>query len=178
MFRIGVVVEGVYDEAVLRILIGKCRNDARAIIRECRGPIFGKFRGILDDFQSRFKIDKALIVSDANGEQPSTLLTRIRRGLTGRRYGFPVEPLVIVQELEAWLLADEEALQNVVGTKRMLVRSPEDLKDPKRQLLRLLSQRDHIYTPALAGRIADAIRIPILSKRCPSFVKFRNAIVR
>ena len=104
-------------------------------------------------------------------------MTRMRRELAGHRYGFPVEPLVIVQELEAWLLADEQALQNVVGI-RMLFRSPEDFKDPKRELERLLSQGNKVYTPALAGRIADTIRIPILSKRCPSFVKFQAAIGR
>lgn len=84
---------------------------------------------------------------------------------------------MIVQELEAWLLADEEALQNVVGISPR-VRKPEDLKDPKRELVRLLSQGNHVYNHALAGRIAEAIRIPILSKRCPSFVKFQNAITR
>jgi hypothetical protein len=102
-------------------------------------------------------------------------MTRIRRGLAGHRYGFPVEPVVIVQELEAWLLADEEALQSVVGM-RTLFRSPEDRRYPKRELVRLVSQTGHVYDHALAGRIAEAIRISILSKRCPSFVKFQNAI--
>ena len=175
MFRIGVVVEGACDVAALPILIRKCRNDARVVTRECRGPIFGKFPRILDELERRRTIDKALVICDADGELPSALLTRMRRELAGHRYRFPVEPLVIVQELEAWLLADEEALENVVGIK-VLFRNPEDFKDPKQELERLLSQRNQIYTAARARRIAEAIRIPILSKRCPSFLKFRNAV--
>ena len=177
MFRIGVVVEGACDVAALPILIKKCRNDVSVIPRECRGPVFSKFPFILDELERLRTIDKALVICDADGEQPSALLTKMRRGLAKHRYRFPVEPLVIVQELEAWLLADEEALQNVVGIRK-LVRRPEDFRDPKRELVRLLSQRNHVYNHALAGRIAEAIRIPILSKRCPSFVKFQNAITR
>lgn len=175
MFRVGVVVEGACDIAALPILIKKCRNDASVIPRECRGPIFYKFPRILDELERCRTIDKALVICDADGEQPMTLMTRIRRGLAGHRYGFPVEPVVIVQELEAWLLADEEALQSVVGM-RTLFRSPEDRRYPKRELVRLVSQTGHVYDHALAGRIAEAIRISILSKRCPSFVKFQNAI--
>lgn len=176
-FRIGVVVEGACDVAALPILIKKCRNDVSVIPRECRGPIFNKFPRILDELERCRTVDKALAICDADGEQPHTLLTRMRRELVGHHYGFPVEPLVIVQELEAWLLADEEALQNVVGIS-MRVRSPEDRPDPKRELVRLVAKKGHIYNHALAGRIAEAIRIPILSRRCPSFVRFRNAVER
>ncbi len=72
MFRIGVVVEGACDLAALPILIKKCRNDASVIPRECRGPIFYKFPRILDELERSRTIDKALVICDADGEQPSS----------------------------------------------------------------------------------------------------------
>ena len=77
--------------------------------------------------------------------------------------------------LEAWLLADEDAVVKVGGSKR-IYRAPESLIDPKAELIRLLNRRP--YTPQVAERIAEAANIRKLRARCASFEKLRQAVIQ
>jgi len=172
-----VVVEGDYDVKAIPVLIKKCRPQVKVISRQCRGPIINKFRGILDEFAARGSVDKALVIRDANGVDPADLISEMNKRLAGRDYKFPVNHLVIVQELEAWLLADELAIKTVVGLKR-LFRSPETLADPKAELRRLFAKSKQVYTAEMARRIAENARPAVLTKRCPSFAAFRDAVLR
>ena len=44
---------------------------------------------------------------------------------------------IAVRETEAWILADHEAMRNLIGKKGALPPAPDDLPDPKQHLLRL-----------------------------------------
>jgi len=172
------VVEGDYDMKAIPVLIKKCRNQVKVVARQCRGPVIGKFRGILDEFATRASVDKALIICDANGVDPTKLIAEMNKRLADRRpYEFPVKPLVIVEELEAWLLADELAIETVVGIKARFP-DPEKLADPKATLKSLLSRSGKPYTAEMAKRIAESVRANVLAKRCQSFAEFREAVLR
>ena len=44
---------------------------------------------------------------------------------------------VAVREAESWLLADHEAMRQLIGSKGVLLRNPDELPDPKKFVLQL-----------------------------------------
>jgi len=96
--------------------------------------------------------------------------------IAGRTYPFPTRLLVIVQELEAWLLADEHAISSVTGTTRPATHRPEEANNPKERLIRMLSASKVAYTPEVARRIAEMANIDTIASRCSWFRQFRQAL--
>lgn len=174
MPTIGLIVEGAYDEVAIPVLLKRCRNGVKVITRKCRGSVTGKFLGLLAELGQSHRTDKVLIVSDADGREPRTVLSAIQRRLVGN-YRFIVTPLIIVEMLEAWLIADPEALETILGVKTSFVH-PERIRDPKAELRRLFAQRS-AYTPEIARRIAEEIDLELLARRCPKFLVFREAVL-
>ena len=171
----GLIVEDETDEAVLTVLIEKCRRSRSIALktRRCRGTVLGKFRGVAIELHRRYRVDKVLIVCDADNKDPKRIDRAFReQGLYD--LGFPVELIVIKEELEAWLLADPSALQKVLGVSKAFA-SPENLRDPKRELMRLMPGAV-AYTHQIARRIAEEIDLTILIRRCPAFLRLQSAV--
>ncbi len=61
-------------------------------------------------------MEKLLVVADADGQNPATVVQRLKRRLV-ENYPFPVVPLIIVQALESWLIADPLALETFWASK-------------------------------------------------------------
>jgi hypothetical protein len=175
MRRIGLVVEGAYDKAVLPILVRKLRP-VEVSARQCRGPLKGKFRGILDEFERAGGVDTALVVCDADGNAPVRLEDDMRALIAGRSYAFALGFIVVVQALEAWLLADESAVRAVAGVARR-ISNPERIRDPKSEIKRILAKCGKPYTPRVACEIANLAHVSVMKKRCPSFDRFQAFIV-
>ena len=183
----GLVVEGIYDEAVLKELIKKCApSEVEVIPRVCgsREKLLKMFPTLLDDFQGITKtgtnIEKALVIRDADNKNPEHLIARMNSKISNRSYSsysFHVKLLVVVQKLEAWLLADENALSAVTGRRVARVQNPENLSDPKERLRRVLSEARIYYTDEIARKIAASAKVAIIESRCPSFKKFREAVL-
>jgi hypothetical protein len=180
----GLVVEGEYDEAALTELIRKCSVGYTEIVaRLCGGSIMNKFPGLLEGFRYAKQgthVDKALVIRDANGKDPNDLLLRMQGKISSRWYPFPVRCVVIVRELETWLLADDGAISHVTqeyaGRAVSLVNeSLEDIHEPKERLKTLLV--GVAYTREVARKIAVALDIKRLRYRCPAFEKFQEAVL-
>lgn len=176
MYTIGVVVEGPTDKAAIPELVKKCRKQVRVVCRPCGGSIVGRLRGIFDELYHRAGVDKLVAVCDADGNEPPELRSRLSRVIAGRPYRAKAELVVAVQCLEAWLLADEAAVQRIGGKAKKFDR-PETLADPKTQLRSLLSQGGIDYNPEVARRIAETAKASVIARRCPSFEEFRGAIL-
>jgi hypothetical protein len=173
MPTIGVILEGRDDEAAIPVLLRRCRPGVKVVTRKCRGTVKGKVAGLVAELCSR-PIERILVVCDADGQEPKDVLEGIRKtGIEKNR--LPVIPLVVVQMLEAWLLADPDALAQVIGVRKDFA-NPERERNPKTALERLLRPTTR-YTPAIAGRIAHLVDLRVLSKRCPRFEIFRKAVV-
>jgi hypothetical protein len=167
---IGLVVEGPYDEAVIPVLAKRCRPNVQTVTRLCKGTVTGKFRGLLAELNRSHRLEKALVISDADGRDPESVVRSLR--IEHRKtYRFKVIPLVIVEELEAWLISDPEALKQVLRVDKEF-HSPEKRPDPKAELKKLC-----IYTPEIARKLAEVIDLKVLAKSCPRFSKFRNAVI-
>ncbi len=183
MLTFGLVVEGIYDQEVLTELIQKCAiSEAKVIGRPCgnKAQLMKKFLGHLEEFRHTKKgsnLDKALIIRDADNKGPGELINRMQSKISNRHYPFPVKLLVIVQELEAWLLADEDAVSAITGKKAPKTQNPEKLSDPKQRLKNVLSDAKISYTAEIARKIAARAKIEILESHCPSFREFREAVI-
>jgi uncharacterized protein DUF4276 len=173
MPTIGLIVEGEYDEAAIPVFVKRCRNGINVITRKCRGSVAGRVAGILTELDRASRIEKVLVISDADGQSPTRIVSAITDRIAGA-YRFVVTPLVIVEMLEAWIIADRAALSSVLGTGRSFPH-PERIADPKSELRRLFS-RASAYTPEFARRIAERIDLNVLGQRCPRFTTFREAI--
>lgn len=183
MLTFGLVVEGNDDKTALTELIQKCaRTGVDVVSRTCGGKaqLMKKFLGHLEEFRHTKKgsnLNKALIIRDADNKGPGELINRMQSKISNRHYPFPVKLLVIVQELEAWLLADETAVSLVTGKTTPAIPNPEGLSDPKQRLRNVLSKAKISYTAEIARKIAARAKIEILESRCPSFREFREAVI-
>jgi hypothetical protein len=90
--------------------------------------------------------------------------------------------VIIIRELEAWLLADNEALAQVLreysGRRGSEIRIPEinepleEILDPKTKLQRILSDAKVAYTKEVARKIAATANLERIASRCLSFREF------
>ena len=181
----GLIVEGIYDEAALTELTRKCiAGNIEVLARPCRGSIMDKFPELLESFcyiKQGTHVDKAIVIRDANGKDPSGLIQQMQSKISNRNYPFPVKLVVVFRELETWLLADHEAMSKVAGdysgrTVPRVNESLEEILTPKERLEHLLAQAKVLYTPEVARKIAAATDIERLRYRCPGFGKFQEAV--
>lgn len=189
MTTYGIVVEGTeYDKAALTELIKKCLQvEIEIIPRPCgsKSQLMKKFPGFLKEFQyvkQGAHVDKALVIRDADNKEPARLLEEMQSKISGRTYPFEIKLIIIVQELETWLLADEEAISRVTQacSGRTVSRINENLESiihPKEKLKNLLSNAKVVYTAEVAREIAKESNISIIENRCPRFMEFHQNVI-
>ena len=183
MLTFGLIIEGQYDEMALKELVLRCALANVEVVARPSGnkvQLMRRFAGFLEEFRhikNGSYVDKALVVRDADGKDRLELIDQMKRKISGRTYPFPVQLLVIVEELEAWLLADGASLSVITGRPGRRILGPEKLQDPKEQLKRLLSAADIYYTSEIARAIAANAKLDTLASRCPSFRIFQQAVV-
>lgn len=180
MFTFGIVVEGVYDEQVIAALVEKIfPQNCRCLCRPTGGKpnLMKKFPGFLEEF--RFNaVDKALVVRDADRKLVDQLRDRMEERVRGRSYPFALKFCVIKEEMETWLLADEQAISKVVGENIPRVSEDlENIKKPKEKLTQILSRPKVNYTPEVARKIAAEAEPDTIEYRCPGFRVFRQSVL-
>lgn len=184
----GLVVEGTYDEAALTVLIRKCiEGDVDVVARPCgpSGALMNKLPGFLEEFRhvrQGTHVDKALVIRDSNDKDPDELMQRMQSNVADRSYPFPLRFVLIVRELETWLLADNAAISEVTQEYSGRIVSAinetlEEIRDPKARLQRILSDARVAYTEEVARKIATAANLNRIEYRCPNFRIFRQAVL-
>jgi hypothetical protein len=173
--RIGLVADGLFDERAIGILLSKCGQGITVVPRQCGGRNFSRAAGILKELERRDLVDLAIWATDSETDDPVQLETRMREAVKKAALHLPVCCVSVVRMIEAWLLADEVAVQSVCGRSRIF-NSPEILPNPKAELRRILAQRP--YTSAVAESIAEAANVETIAKRCPSFRKLRACLAQ
>ncbi len=188
----GLVVEGTYDEPVFRELISRILSDAEVKIEvyTCGGKtkLLRKFPDYLKIFQHAaegYPLDKALVIIDGDGRNPSELKEKMAGKISGRCYRFRdgVHLCVVQRQAPAWLLADLEAINSLAkerGGKRVdptIREAPEEITDPKDRLRRLLACANLHVTPQVYGEIARRTNLDRLRELCPSFRDFEQAVM-
>lgn len=181
--RLAIVVEGESDVYAYRALIRRIRNDVDDIPAEqCRGPIKTKFVGFLERFQANpaRPVDKALVICDSDRQEPTSLENGLQSRLRASNFQetFPVHFFATKCMIEAWLLADEEAINKVAArrgkdrTVRPVNVDLEQAREAKELFYRALSEANLRPVPLIYGEIAEAAELQRISERCPYFHQF------
>lgn len=179
---------GTYDAAVLEKLIQRIRPDTP----ETKPRVCGNDARVTTTFQSRLKefsyanqgrpVDKAIVVRDCNQGDPAAVLDKLCSKFRQQEHPFPVRFAVVQRELEAWLLADQNALAQLAAERgrptdfASLNFPPEQLHDPKAKLTSLLSTAGVPYTPQAAAGLAELCDLDLIVKLCNSFTSFKRAV--
>lgn len=138
MISIGVIAEDDSDVDVIREVISKYINeDSYCLRRHCGkgcGRILGKCRGWAENLRRqgcRFLI----VVRDLDRKDQAKLRSDIESILSTKIIDeFAV--VIPIQEIEAWLLADHDAIRRTFGIKVSVskISNPELVLDPKARL--------------------------------------------
>jgi len=86
------------------------------------------------------------------------------------------------REMEAWLLADIEAI-NAVAKNRggrdasEVAGNLQDIEHPETRLQAVLSKARIQYTVPVCAELASRARLDMLDYRCPSFRMFRQQVL-
>jgi hypothetical protein len=160
----GIIVEGAYDSAVYGAIIRKLTSPNVHIRSfECGGK--PKLMRTFPDFLEALKyevagapVEMAIVIVDADGQDPLTVETNMRSKIVGRHYPFPLDVRfhAVHQAVDTWLLADTAAVSKTVRTKvTPSYRAPEELQHPKQEFRKLLFKCGVGSTPLVCSRIAQ-----------------------
>jgi len=183
MLKIGIVAEGVKADSDVQIISELVKKilatDPLFITRPGgnRPNVIKKYCGWLEEFRNE-KVDKALVIVDQDMSCVKTLVEKMQERIKARKYYFPVKFHVIKQEIETWLLSDEQAISKVVERNVPRVNETlEDIQQPKEKLKELLSKAKANYTAETLRRIAEESDIERIAYRCPGFRRFTQSVV-
>jgi hypothetical protein len=187
----GIVVEGESDSSVYSTLIERIRPDVdRVLARPCQGVagVRQKFVGWLKHFQwhSAYPVGKAFVIRDSDCRDSAPAEHELDRILAESGFRaklkFPVHFYATRCAVETWLLADEDAV-NQVARDRGKARSAkpvagplEDKRNAKELFRRMLSQAQLPADPAVYSEVARAARIDRIQQRCPYFQHFIDCV--
>ncbi|MEJ0049602.1 MAG: DUF4276 family protein [Methylovirgula sp.] len=180
--RIGIIAEDHSDVGVLNQLIGKIAKSPYTIRPFAAGGC-GKMLGKADAW-SKNLYDQGcrylILVRDLDKENPATLHGSLVSAL-GDILSKSRIVVIPVREIEAWLLADNEAIFRAMKLKKILapIANPEAVADPKKLLARLIytnSEHTRRYINAIHNeKIAAECSYDSLL-RCNSFKPFAQFI--
>ncbi len=188
MTTYGLVVEGGYDEAALTEIVKRClSSEIEIITRRCGGKdrLMKMFPSHLKSFRYEKQgshVNKALVIRDAHGKVLHELIEKMKNKVAEQNFPFKVKFIIIVQELEAWLLADEKVISKVTRSRSgiTVARVNEDIElipHPKEKLKETLSGAKVYYTSEVAREIAKESDLSKIESRCPRFKEFRQAVI-
>lgn len=181
----GILGEDDSDTDTLKVLIRRLANDPSLSIRpkgfngcaEMLRKGARQLRAFANTGCTRF-----VISYDADRCDP-TLRHRevIERIVNPSGIGFPCCVLIPVQEIEAWILADIQAVSKVLTSwnPSPLETEPERIDDPKEYLEALSrnNKKKPIYDHATHNaKVAKHLNLDRLRTRCPSFVPLARFI--
>jgi hypothetical protein len=184
MPSVALVSEGEFDVHAYSPLIRR-ENGVEVEVHErpCGKPVSGRFINILTVLKYLHPaIDKAIVVSDAHGRNPAAWRAELQGQAGHLVLPFPVEYVVVVEELEAILLCDPRAIECVCAERGNaiqlpnLTHSPELLDKPKEELVRQLGLGKVKYTKIVAGEIASRADLGRLCNWSQSYRNFRAAV--
>lgn len=168
-----------YSDAKTLVVLVK-RIDGRANLTVFKkgfsgcGELRRKAASHIQDFASR-GASRFIICHDSDGESPEKVRNRFRDGLTGKvdlkRLSHAI--IVPVQELEAWIIADAEAIATAIPSLLIPeVRKPEAVASPKEWLISQsrAGRSRPLYDHTLSNeKVAAFLDVQKVQAKCPSF---------
>jgi hypothetical protein len=174
---IGVIAEDVSDVEVISLLLEKYTPKNRFAIRRFVGNGCGKLRNKCKTWTEtllKAGCEHVFVFHDLDRNDETELRSALQKKLP--QHKFPTALIVIpIEELEAWLLSDEEALRNVFSLKSTpkAYLNCELVRSPKEEIGRLVwtAAKKRYLNTVHNQRIAEKMSLTKL-RRCTSFSPF------
>ena len=186
----GLIVEGVYDEGVYPVYMRKIlQADPLIYVRQCGGvsKLMSKLPGYLKSLEYEWNggpVSKAIVIRDWHEADLAKAEQAMAEKVAGRSFSFPlgIQFCAVRQELEAWLLADADAISAVAEQRggrgvSQLEGQLEEIADPKEKLTGILSEAKLPYDPTVCAEIAGITDLDRLRYRCPAFRIFERKVI-
>jgi hypothetical protein len=187
--NIGIVVEGARGRAAYPELIRKIRDDVEIVLAEPCGSdikLFEKFVGWLKHFEwnAEISVNKAFVIRDSDCSDPVVWESKMRQILERSHFvpSFPVHFHATKCEIETWLLADENAINQVArsrgkqGSVSKVTIPLESHRNAKKLLQQVLSRVRLPADPKVYQEIASAANIDRIASRCAYFQQFVDRV--
>jgi hypothetical protein len=115
-----------------------------------------------------------IICHDSDGKNPADIRAKVEAAIKKKGCSTYKHAVVVpVEELEAWMIADEEAIARVIPSLTIkAVKRPESIQSPKEWLVNKSTKgrSKPLYVPAIHNhQVARHIDLEKLEKKCPSF---------
>jgi Domain of unknown function (DUF4276) len=177
MKMFAVLAEDHSDVDSLVVLVRRINGMANATIRRkgfggcgelCR-KAWSHIRDFADQGATHF-----IVCHDSDGKDPSAVREKVLASLRAK-IDVPSDCCIVVpvQELEAWIIADEQAIQKAIPS--LVIKPeprPETVSSPKDWLVKE-SRRGRsrpLYVPTIHNaKVAEHLDLKKVEKKCPSF---------
>lgn len=179
-----ILAEDDSDADVLtNILRRHLRNDSLPVKRKGYGGTGGLCTKGARDIRTWqvAGITRFIICHDADGPDGmasrETVLARVARPAGVVDYSCITIP---IQEIEAWIIADETAIARVIPSFVLKTQSnPEGISSPKEWLINQskASNGKPLYSPkTFNAAVAKHLRLHVVQQKCPSFRQFLDCL--
>jgi hypothetical protein len=174
-----VLVRGLLSEALARD-VSEWEIGGDRLPRLHRGHGFReKVRLAIANHSRDQSIEFMAIAIDRDGPRNARRLRLLEDGRSdaqdqGHRLASKTAVGVMIEMLEAWLLADTGALARVLGTSGARP-DPETIPEPKSTLSALIGNANIAVSDAY-DRLAEAADIRVISQRCSAFERFAHEV--
>lgn len=126
-------------------------------------------------------IDRFIICHDADANAPQEIRRKIEASVVTAANFKGVHCIAIpVEEIEAWLIADEVAINQVIPSFRFAGHPhPEQISNPKEWLISQSRKANGkpLYSPAtFNAAVAKHLRHDVVAIKCPSFKAFLDCL--
>ena len=122
-----------------------------------------------------------VICHDSDGLDPRDIRAKVEAVIKTKGCSSYKHAVVVpVEEIEAWMIADEDAITAVIPSLKIkAVKKPESIQSPKEWLVRESNKgrSTPLYVPAIHNaQVAAHINLAKLEKKCPSFVLLKHFV--
>lgn len=170
--RRGLIVEGKHDLIAYDRLLRKMGYIPKVRQTRGNGNLINKIHAWVE-FLRQYNCAKIIALKDLNFKNKKELEKECSH--------FPNDvPLsVAIKSLEAWMVADENALRKQFRNPRVKpIPNPEQLDKPYEILRNIYRENGKKYIAIKElPKIIDEIDLDVLRSKCPSFIDFENALV-
>ena len=178
MIKLAVLVEGKSDAEALVVRLKLIRGDQNLSVLSQefggQGHLCNKAGASINRF-AQLGVTHFIICHDSDGKDPAEIRRKVQSSVGAKIDLKRVTHKIIVpvEELEAWIIADEVAINKAIP-KLLIdeVKHPETIKNPKEWLIKKsqASRSRPLYAPAINNsQIAKHIDIAKVERKCPSF---------
>ena len=186
--RVGIIAEDNSDADCAAVLIHRITNNDRIGIRRFVGKGCGKVKRKCYAWSEQLRqrgCSLLVLIHDLDGNDIEDLRTTLNGVLNGVFNPCPITIHLIcipVQELEAWLLSDPNAIKTAMHLNKSpnVKGQPETISSPKEHLGELIyraSKGEKIYIHTKHNpKITEALSISLVQSKCPSFIPFYDFV--